>query len=76
MKMRFSSKEELFSADETKNLLQKGVIKESQHEEGKFISPIFLMSKPEDSFRMILNLERLCENMPYINFKMETIKLS
>ena len=47
--MRFSSKEELFSADETKNLLQKGVIKESQHEEGKFISPIFLMSKPEDS---------------------------
>ena len=50
MEMRFSSKEELFLADEIKNLQQKGVIKESQHEEGEFISPIFLMSKSEDSF--------------------------
>ena len=33
MKMRFSSKEELSLACEIKNLLQKGVIKESQHEE-------------------------------------------
>ena len=57
-----------------KNLLQKGVIKESQHEEGEFISPIFLVPKSEDSFRMILNLKRLNENMPYIHFKMETIK--
>ena len=74
MEMRFSSKEELFLADEIKNLQQKGVIKESQHEEGEFISPIFLVPKSEDSFRMILNLKRLNENMPYIHFKMETIK--
>ena len=52
----------------------KGVIKESQHEEGEFISPIFLVPKSEDFFRMILNLKRLNENMPYIHFKMETIK--
>ena len=34
MEMRFSSKEELFLACKIKNLLQEGVIKESQHEEG------------------------------------------
>ena len=70
LEMRYSSKEEL--RDEIKNLLQKGVIKESQHEEGEFISPIFLVPKYEDFFRIILNLKRLNENMPYIPFKMET----
>ena len=74
MEMRFSSKEELFLADEIKNLLQKDVIKESQHKEGEFMSPIFLAPKSEDSFRVILDLKRLNENMPYIHFKMETIK--
>ena len=64
----------LFLPDEIKNLLPKGVIKESRHEEGEFISPIFLVPKSEDSFRTILNLKRLNENMPYIHFKMETIK--
>ena len=33
MEMKFSSKEELFLANEIKNLQQKGVIKESQHQE-------------------------------------------
>ena len=61
-------------ADKIKNLLQKGVIKESLPEEGEFISSIFLVPKSENSFRMILNVKRLNENMPYIHFKMETIK--
>ena len=74
MEMRFSSKEELFLACEIKNLLQEGVRKESQHEDGEFISSIFLVPKSEDSFEMILNLKRLNENMPYIHFKIETIK--
>ena len=74
MEIWFSSKEELFLACEIKNLLQKGVIKESRHEEGEFISQIFLVPKSEDSFEMILNLKKLNENMPYIHFKMETIK--
>ena len=74
MEMGFSSKEELFLACEIKSLWQKSVTKESQHEEGKLISSIFLVPKSEDSFRIILNLKRLNENMPYIRFKMETIK--
>ena len=74
MEMGFSSKEELFLACEIKSLWQKGVTKESHHEEGELISSIFLVPKSEDSFRIILNLKRLNENMPYIRFKMETIK--
>ena len=34
LEMRFSSKEELLLAEEFKNFLQKGIIKESLHEEG------------------------------------------
>ena len=71
MEIRFSSKEELFLAYKIKNSLQKGVIKKSQPEEGELI---FLEPKSEDSFRMILNLKRLNENIPYIHFKMKTIK--
>ena len=52
MEMRFSSKEELFLADEIKNLLQKAVIKESQHEKEEFRSPIFLVPQSEYSFRI------------------------
>ena len=73
MEMRFSSKEKLFLACEIKNLLQKGVIKVSQRKEGEFLSPIFLVPKSEDSCKMILNLKRLNENVPYIHFKMEAI---
>ena len=46
MEMRFSSKEELFFADELKICCkkqgEKGVIKESQHEEGEFVSQFSL----------------------------------
>ena len=73
METRFSSKEKLLLANEIRNLFQKGIIKESQHEEGEFISPIFLVPKSEDSFRMILNLKMLNENMLYFHFNMETI---
>ena len=38
---KFSSKEEMFLSIEIKNPLCKGVIKESQNEEGEYISPIF-----------------------------------
>ena len=56
MEMTLSAKRELFLTDKIKNLLQKGVIKESQHEEGELISPIFLKPKSEDSFKMTLTM--------------------
>ena len=63
LEMRFSSKEELLLAEEFKNFLQKGIIKESLHEEGEFMSSILLVPKFEDSFKMILDLKILNENM-------------
>ena len=55
------------------DLLRKGVIKECQHEQGQFISPIFLTPKSDGSFRLILNLKKLNEHMSYVHFKMDTI---
>ena len=43
---------------EIKNILHKGVIEECQHEEGEYISSIFLTPKPDGSFRIILNLKK------------------
>ena len=73
IEMKFSTKEESFLIKEIEKLLGKGVIRESLHEEGEFISPIFLIPKPPDSFRLILNLKKLNEFVPYVHFKMETI---
>ena len=70
---RFSSQEHKFIENELKTLLKKGAIKESSHELGEIISPIFLTPKSDGSFRLILNLKRLNKCMPYTNFKMDTI---
>ena len=64
---KFFPKEKMLSI-EIKNLLRKGVIKESQHEEGEYISPIFLTPNTDGSFRMVLNLKKLNDYMPYIHF--------
>ena len=55
----------MFLLVEIKNFLPKGVIEECQHEEDKYISPIFLTPKSDGSFRMILNLKKLNDQMPY-----------
>lgn len=70
----FSQKEEIFLSSEIEKLLSKGIIEECQHEQGEYISPIFLTPKSDGGFRMILNLKKLNNHMPYIHFKMETIK--
>ena len=73
---KFSPKEEVFLSIEIKNLLHKGVIEKCQHDEGEYISPIFLTPRSDGSFRMILNLKKPNDHMPYKHFKMETINPS
>ena len=58
---------------EIQKLLKKKVIVKCDHEEGEIISPTFLREKPDGSFRFILNLKKLNENITKIHFKMETI---
>ena len=50
---------------EIKTLLPTGVIEECLHEEGEYISIIFLSTKSDGSFRMILNLKKLNDHTPY-----------
>ena len=63
--MKFSSKIEKF--------LRKLAIREVKHEEGEFISYIFLLRKTPDSFRLILNLEKLKEFVLDVLFRMKTM---
>lgn len=59
---------------ETESLLKKGVIEEVEHEEGEFISNIFLRKKKNGSYRMILNLKELNLSVEYHHFKMDTFE--
>ena len=69
----FSVLEQLAVEQEIKELLAKGVIVQSTHEQDEFISPIFLRPKPDGSYRMILNLRGLNEYVEYRHFKMDSI---
>ena len=68
----FSSSEVPIIEKESSKLLDKGVIEVTSHEKDELLSPIFLLPKVYGSFRMILNLKRLNESMPYVHFKVET----
>ena len=70
---QFANKEFATVASEIKKLLAKGIIKESSHEEGKIISPIFLREKPDGSHRLILNLKETNKFAENFHFIMEAI---
>ena len=70
----FSKKENQFINEELSILLANSVIKKCDHEPGEYISPIFLTPKSDGSFRLILNLKKLNEYMPYVHFRIDTIR--
>lgn len=59
---------------EVSELLKLGAISECEHEEGEFISNIFLVTKKGGKFRPVVNLKKLNESIAYIHFKMENIE--
>ena len=59
---------------EIDKLLSKGVVIESQHENGEFISNIFPCRKKDGNYRMILNLKCFNENVSKHHFKMESLQ--
>lgn len=58
---------------EIQKLLKMGVLEKSEHEDGEILSPVFLVKKPDGSFRLILNLKKFNENVVYEHFKMENL---
>lgn len=52
---KWSQEEAEFIDSEIFSLLRKGVIQQSKHEKGEFISSVFLRPKRDGSYRMILN---------------------
>lgn len=56
-------------------LLKKGAIQTCQEERGQFVSKIFLIPKPDGSYRLILNLKKLNKFIETIHFKLEDIRM-
>lgn len=69
----FCHKTLLILTDKIANFLAKGVITESSHEEGEFISNIFLRPKKDGSFRIVLHLKDLNQFVKYQHIKMDSI---
>ena len=57
---------------EVDKLLSKGVIEETTHLEGEFISNIFVRKKKDNTYRMILDLRDLNYSVERKHFKMDT----
>lgn len=77
----FSVPQQFFNAQEQKiidkeinELLKQGVIVTADYEHGQFISPIFLRHKKNGEYRLILNLKKFNEHVPYYHFKMDTFE--
>lgn len=54
-------------------LMAKGVVEKASHSDDEYISSVFLRPKKDGSYRVILNLKQLNENIEYAHFKMETL---
>lgn len=70
----FSNHEKLHVKSEIMRLLKTGVLVTCSREPGDFISNIFLRPKKNGGYRMILNLKKLNEFVPYQHFKMESLQ--
>ena len=57
---------------EVDKLLSKGVIEQTTHLEGEFISTIFVRKKKDNTYRKILNLKDLNYSVEKKHFKMDT----
>ena len=58
---------------EVEKLLSKGVIEPAQHEQREILSNIFIRSKTDGTYRLILNLKEFNKHVSYCHFKMDTL---
>jgi len=69
----FGKNETAIIDSELATLQEKGVLKLSEKEPGEYISTIFTRPKKNGSYRLILNLKKLNEDVDYFHFKMDTL---
>lgn len=72
--MHFNNRESEIITLEIEKLIQMGVVIKAEYEKGQFCSPIFVRPKKNGEYRMILNLKKLNEFIPYQHFKMDTFE--
>ena len=73
--IQFSPEEHVVVKQEIETLLKKGVIEQVEHCQDEVISNIFTRQKRDsESYRVILNLSALNENIEFIHFKMDTLQ--
>ena len=73
--IQFNDSESAIIDYEIVKLLNKGVMVESTHSQGEFVSSIFLRLKNNGvDYRMILNLKELKKFIVYRHFKMDSLK--
>ena len=71
--LKFEGEEKEAIQAQIDKMKQKGIIEETRHEAGEFISNIFCRPKKDGSVRIILNLKTLNKQVEYHHFKMETL---
>lgn len=72
-KIGFSESEKSLVDQEINKMLHEHAIEYSHHEDGEFISNLFLVPKPNGNFRPVINLKQLNEFVCYEKFKQETL---
>lgn len=55
-------------------MLSIGAIEQCKHKKGEFLSPYFLVTKPNGDFRFVLNLKSLNKFVDTVHFKLENFK--
>lgn len=72
--VKFSVKEEFLIQLEINKLLKKGAIVECEPVKDQFLSPFFLVPKPNGTKRFILNLKNLNKYIHTSHFKLEDLR--
>lgn len=71
---RYSSREKEIISNTISELIIKGAVVECTAVQGQFLSPVFVLPKPDNSYRMILNLKKLNDFIEPEHFKLENFK--